>query len=264
MTDRPTDEPATPPPHDPDAGDRDVRGRSAGFRLGLLAVLVLVLLAGAGTTAWLAATRTTAADGGVLGRLGSVLSGSGGLQAEREDVMDTASQFMLRVNTYGPDLLDESGQMPEYRDLVSELITPKFKADFEQQVGTAEQTVSQAGIGRSAEVYGVGVKGMDDDSAVALVAGAFTNSYPSSADADAERVEDEPAPFRVEVSLVRIDGEWLVDDFGPVSGSGVTLEDQQPQQPAPQQQDPQQDQQRDRQQDRQRDQQGQQQGGGRQ
>ena len=61
--------------------------------------------------------------------------------------------------------------MPDYRERVGELITPAFRADFEQQVGTAELTVAQAELGRSCEVYGAGVSGMDADSATALVAG---------------------------------------------------------------------------------------------
>ena len=32
--------------------------------------------------------------------------------------MAQTQQFMLRLNTYGPDLLDAQGQMPKYRELV--------------------------------------------------------------------------------------------------------------------------------------------------
>ena len=28
----------------------------------------------------------------------------------------------------------------------------------------------------------------------------------------------EPSPFRVSVKMVKIDGEWLVDDFTPLTG----------------------------------------------
>jgi len=65
---------------------------------------------------------------------------------------------------------------------------------------------------------------MDADSATALVAGAFVNSYPGSGKRADERIETDPAPFRVRVSLVKVSGEWLVDDFTPVTGSGVTLD----------------------------------------
>ena len=135
-----------------------------------------------------------------------------------------ATQFMLRVNTYGPEDLSDDGTMPDYRERVGELITPAFRADFEQQVGTAELTVAQAELGRACEVYGAGVSGMDADSATALVAGAFVNSYPGSGKRADERIETDPAPFRVRVSLVKVSGEWLVDDFTPVTGSGVTLD----------------------------------------
>ncbi len=43
---------------------------------------------------WLLAERRGAADG---------------VQSEREAVMRQAEQFMLRINTYGPDQLDDEG-----------------------------------------------------------------------------------------------------------------------------------------------------------
>lgn len=133
--------------------------------------------------------------------------------------MAQARQFMLRVNTYGPDLV-EDGQMPQYRELVGEVITEKFEASFLQGVTAAEQSVDQAGIARTAEVFATGVSELGEDRATALVAGAFTNSYPAQGRnaEEGERVETEPRSFRVEVELVRSDGEWLVDDFSPVTG----------------------------------------------
>lgn len=209
--------PQTPPQDSPDAS------ASRGFRLGLLLVLVAVLVASLVVTGYLVATRTSDAAGGTFDRVGSLLTGDDAIAAEREAVMGVASQFMLRVNTYGPDDLAEDGTMPDYRERVGELITPAFRADFEAQVGTAEQTVAQAQLGRACEVYGVGVSTMDADSATALVAGVFTNSYPGSGRRADERIDSQPAPFRVEVTLVKVAGEWLVDDFAPVTGQGVTM-----------------------------------------
>ena len=180
---------------------------SRGFRLVLLVVLVLVLVGSWVFTGTLVASRTASASGSLP-----------------ERVLDVTSQFMLRLNTYGPDDLAEDGTMPDYRERVSELITASFRADFETQVGTAEQTVAQASLGRECEIYGVGVSAMDADSASALVAGAFVNSYPGSGKRSDERIETDPAPFRVRVDLVKVEGEWLVDDFAPVTGSGVTLD----------------------------------------
>jgi hypothetical protein len=174
----------------------------------LLVVLLVLLLASSAAVAYLAATRPVPAVG--------IEGSQAALQDERESVMAQAEQFMLRVNTYGPDLL-EGDTMPEYRRLVEEVITPKFAADFETNVPAAEQTVAQAGLARTCQVFSTGVSVIDADSATALVAGSFTNSYPETAGSE-ERVETDPAPFRVQVSLVKIEGAWLVDDFTPLTG----------------------------------------------
>jgi Mce-associated membrane protein len=140
-------------------------------------------------------------------------------EADRQAVMSQAQQFILRVNTYGPDLLAEDGTMPEYRELVREVITEKFAASFEESVPAAESTVAQAGFARTAEVFGAGVSVIDGDSATALVAGSFTNSYPvDPEDLQGERQDDLPLPFRVRIELVKVGGEWLVDGFSPVTG----------------------------------------------
>lgn len=172
--------------------------RSAGFRLALLIVLVVVALVAAGVLAFRVVTRESGTNS----------------QSERDEVMSVGRQFMLAINTYGPNLVDDSGQMPQYRDDVTKLITPKFQASFDQSVTIAEQT-AKAGLTRSAEVFATGVSDLDQDSATVLVAGSFVNSYQNK---KGKTVRDEPAPFRVAVSIVRIDGTWMVDDFSPVTG----------------------------------------------
>jgi Mce-associated membrane protein len=146
-------------------------------------------------------------------------SSSGGLELprEREQVMSLTDQFVKRLGTYSPDMLDDSGRMPAYREQVREVITPKFAADFDKEVATAEQLVAQGGITRDAEVFATAVSSIDDDSARVLVAGAFTDSYSRGTGDEARTVDQEPLPFRFVVDLVRIEGEWLVDDFTPVS-----------------------------------------------
>lgn len=144
---------------------------------------------------------------------------SGGLEMpqEREQVMSLTDQFVKRLGTYSPDMLDDSGQMPDYRAQVREVITPKFAADFDKQVATAEQLVAQGGITRAADVFATAVSSIDDDSARVLVAGAFTDSYTRGSGEKARTVDQEPLPFRFTVDLVKVDGDWLVDDFTPVS-----------------------------------------------
>jgi Mce-associated membrane protein len=178
--------------------------RSPGFRLVLLVGLVAVLVAGLGSLAYLLSTR---AVGGV---------GIGGdqaqVQADREAVMAQTEQFVLRFGTYGPDLLDQQGAMPDYRQRVKDVITPKFAVSFDKQAGTAEEIVAKAEISRSADVFATGVSAIDNDSATALVAGTLTDPYP-------EQGQLEPTPFRFEVTLVKVKGSWLVDDFTPVTGA---------------------------------------------
>ncbi|GAA4700382.1 hypothetical protein [Nocardioides conyzicola] len=174
------------------------------FRLALLGILVIALLAAAGTLVWLLAERRGAADE---------------VQSERDAVLRQTEQFVLRLNTYGPDDLDAQGHLPDYQKQVTGVITPKFAADFEKQgLPIAEQTVAQAGYGRTAKVYGVGVESVDADSATAIVAGGFTSSYPDPQhpkDA-AKRVASDPDVLRWKVDLVRSGDTWLVDDYAPV------------------------------------------------
>jgi Mce-associated membrane protein len=186
----------------------DQKTPSATFRLVLLVVLVVVLLAAAGALAWLLVDRRGEADEA---------------QAEREAVMSQTEQFVLRLNTYGPDQLDDEGHLADYQSQVEDVITPKFATDFETSgLPIAEQTVAQAGYGRRAEVFGVGVESLDEDSATAIVAAGLTGSYPDPKNPDdtAKRVDAEQDVLRWEVDLVRTDGTWLVDDYAPVTGEG--------------------------------------------
>ena len=66
-------------------------------------------------------------------------------------------------------------------------------------------------MARQADVFATGVSSIDQDSARTLVAGTFSDAY----QVKGETVDQEPIPFRIEVSLVKVDGEWLVDDFTP-------------------------------------------------
>ena len=183
-------------------------------RVAIAAVLALVVAACVALLIWMSAAGRAAADGGL------------NLPDEREQVMSLTDQFVKRLGTYSPDMLDDSGQMPAYREQVREVITPKFAADFDKEVATAEQLVAQGGITRSADVFATAVSSIDDDSARVLVAGAFTDSYEQGTGEKARTIDQEPLPFRFTVDLVMIEGEWHVDDFSPVSnpddaGSGA-------------------------------------------
>ena len=189
-----------------------------GVRVAIAAALALVVAGCVALLIWMSVGGRATADGGLA------------LPDEREQAMSLTDQFVKRLGTYSPDMVDDSGQMPDYREQVREVITPKFAADFEKEVGTAEQLVAQGGITRTADVFATAVSSIDDDSARVLVAGAFTDSYVQGKGEQATTVDQEPLPFRFLVDLVVIDGEWLVDDFSPVTSA----DDEGAPQPAPQ------------------------------
>ena len=186
----------------PDPAPSGSPPRAALFRLVLLGVLLLALVASLVWVAVLRSHRTGAADA---------------LQSDREAAMATTQQFVLRVNTYGPTLLDSHGRMPAYRSRVEAVITPKFAASFEQSVPVAEQSVQNYGLARTCAVFSTGVEVIDSDSAQVLVAGSISQTVRNR---QGKRVSaGEPTPFRLRVSLDKIGGKWLVDDYAPVTGS---------------------------------------------
>lgn len=200
--------------HSP-ASTTDPAASPARWRLVLVLGCAVVIMACAVVLTYLVAS--TPAEGRSLGsRVTSLFRDEDYQAAEREEVMSQTKQFVLRLHTYGPQFLDADNKMPEYRDTVSELMTTKYAAEFEKNVVYAEQAVAQAGAGRSAEVFATGVSNLDPDSATVLVAGSFTNSYPNPDDPE-QRIDTDSLPFRYEVSLLKVDGEWLVDKFTPIT-----------------------------------------------
>lgn len=195
----------------PSGNDPAGSGRRGGARTRwlVLAVLVGVLVAALGVSSYLLLDKGAGSD--PLDRLDSLRDPAPSSLREREDALAAARTFVQRFNTYGPELLDAQGKMPSYAG-VGDLMTAKFARVFADNVGYAEETVKQTGIDRKAEVYAVGVAAIDADSADVLVGGIVEFSYPDPNDA-AKRVPFEPLRFRYDVSLVRQDGEWRVDDL---------------------------------------------------
>lgn len=179
------------------------------LRWAVLALLLGVVVAGLGVSIWMVVDRGTGND--PFDRVSSLRDPATDPAAEREDVLAAGSTFVKRFNSYGPELLDEGGKMPEYA-AVGDLMTAKFRAVFEKNVGYAEQTVVETSIERTGKPYAVGVASLDADSAELLVAGVVEFSYPDPQGSE-ERITFEPLRFRYQVSMVEIDGEWLVDDL---------------------------------------------------
>ena len=147
-------------------------------RRAILALLVLVIVACLGLTAYVVTTRS--AGDGIGDRLSSLKDDEvpgASTGKDREQLLSLSREFATRFNTYDPSMLDDSKHMPDYAS-VADLMTPKFAEVFADNVGYAEATVAQAGVASVCTVYAVGVESLDGDSAEVLVAGTIELSYP--------------------------------------------------------------------------------------
>lgn len=206
---------------------------SPSFRRVTLVALVFVIVVCLGVVGWVVGTRS--AGDGLGDRLSSLqeneVPGTSASET-REQLLSLSREFVTRFTTYGPDQLDDSGQLSEYGE-VSELMTPKFAGVFTEFVELAEQSVIQFGASSVGTVTAVGVASQDEDSAELLVAGTVqlgatyerAGDGNGNADDDTDddqsgddrfHVTDAPRTARYEVSLVKIDGTWLVDDLDDV------------------------------------------------
>lgn len=193
----------------PPADARPSRTLGARARWALLGLLLGVVVAGLVVSAVTVFGR--GAGDSIDDKVSSIFDPPTDATGEREEVLAAARTFVQRFNTYGPDLLDANGKMPQYA-AVGELMTAKFETVFEKNVGYAEETVKQTDIGRKGTPYGVGLASMDGDSAEVLAAGIVEFSYPAPEGSE-EPITFEPYRFRYQVSLVKVGGTWLVDDL---------------------------------------------------
>ena len=89
------------------------------------------------------------------------------------------------------------------------MMSPKFKADYQKVIDQLASTIKQAKVSSKGDVLASAVASVDADSAQVLVV----------SDASVKTIYDPNLArhFRWEVSLVKIDGTWLVNDFTPVA-----------------------------------------------
>jgi Mce-associated membrane protein len=120
----------------------------------------------------------------------------------RTEVAQVAEQFAVQVNNY------DTGSIDDYQESVRALLTTKFAGEFEKAMGDIVTSVNEAQMSSQGKVLTSAVASVDPDSAEVLVV----------ADANVKTVFDTRARhFRWEVSLVKVDGTWLVDNFTPVT-----------------------------------------------
>ncbi|MGZ4475155.1 MAG: hypothetical protein ACXVWW_05575 [Nocardioides sp.] len=120
----------------------------------------------------------------------------------RADVVRAAERFAVVVNTYDVSTIDG------YQASIDPLLSPKFKGEFDKTMTDVVPSVKQAKMTSKGQVLASAVASVDPDSAQVLVV----------SDAAVKTVFDSRARhFRWEVSLVKLDGKWLVDNFTPVA-----------------------------------------------
>lgn len=173
---------------------------TTGTTRGWIALVLLVLL-----------VVGLAASGLLLQRQGNLtdkpftLSNSGRMiptQTDRAEAVAVAEQFCLRM-----DAVDGS-DLEGYREEVSELLTTKQKAKFTGEFAEFEKLGVEQDLKGTGTVLASGLADMDQDSATVLV---VHDSTVTSASNTTER------HYRWTVELRKVSGEWLVDDFTPVS-----------------------------------------------
>jgi Mce-associated membrane protein len=120
----------------------------------------------------------------------------------RSDVARVAERFAVEVNNY------DAGSVDDYQSTVGDMLSAKFRGEFEKAMQDIVSSVKQTQMKSDGEVLASGVASLDDDSARVLVV----------ADAEVDTTAGKRVRhFRWEVSLVKVDGSWLVDDFTPVA-----------------------------------------------
>jgi len=121
----------------------------------------------------------------------------------RIEVTQAAERFAVQVNSY------DSASIDDYQAGMRTLLTTKFSGEFEKAMADILPSVDEAGMTSQGKVITSAVTSVDPDSAEVLVV----------ADADVTTVFDDTLArhFRWDVSLVKVDGTWLVDNFTPVT-----------------------------------------------
>lgn len=116
--------------------------------------------------------------------------------------VSAAERFTVQFNTY------DSDHLSSYEKSLKSMMSPKFRASFEKAITQVEASIKQGKVKSKGEVLKSAVASQDADSAQVLVV----------SDANARTIYDPSVArhFRWEISLVKINGRWLVDSYEPV------------------------------------------------
>ena len=122
-------------------------------------------------------------------------------QTDRAKAKATAEQFALRMDGINGSALKK------YSESVLAMLTTKGKASFQKQFDSLQQFQFDPKTRGEGKILASALEDIDQDSAVALV--AHDNNLTDSRGLTTQH-------SRWTVSLQKVAGKWLVDDFTPV------------------------------------------------
>ncbi|SDS58558.1 hypothetical protein SAMN04488570_2211 [Nocardioides scoriae] len=122
--------------------------------------------------------------------------------AQRSEVTAVAEQFALRMDTV------DGSDFDSYVKGINQMLTTKARARNTETFTALQKTYEAAKVKGKGKVLLSGVSDIDSDSATVLVA---HDASVTTTQGDIEH------HYRWSVSLVEVDGRWLVDDFTPVN-----------------------------------------------
>lgn len=178
---------ATAPGADGPGAQARPPARFGARRTRLLVAVLAALVVAAGATAGVLGVKAEAADD---------------RQRERAAAAAVAEQFALRMDNV--DGTDFDG----YIGKVNELLTTKAKTKNNEVFEVMKESYAAAKVKGTGDVLITAVGDLDEDSASVLVV------HDASVTTTQGDIENH---YRWTVSLVKVKGRWLVDDFNPVN-----------------------------------------------
>ena len=149
-------------------------------------VLVVILVLATGAALWLGLKTRTSDE----------------RQQERAAASSVASQFALRMDNV------DGSDFDGYIKGINELLTTKAKSKNKKTFDAIKQSYEAAKVKGTGKVLLTAVADDDEDSATVLV---VHDASVTTTQGDIEH------HYRWSVELVKVDGEWRVDDFTPVN-----------------------------------------------
>jgi Mce-associated membrane protein len=186
-----------------DPADAPARGGPS-WVVAAVVVSLLLLVASAGVLVW-SAVAASGSDGSDRAQQAQATA----TQSEsRREVLAAAQSFFVESNNY------DVRAIADYQDRVHPLLTPEFTTTFDTTVDEVLSELRPTKLVSQGVFRVAAIKSLDADSAEVLVAG--------NASAESTLVDRVFFP-RWRVMLVRVDGQWLVDDYQTLVGDGGTV-----------------------------------------